>query len=247
MLSQINLWLERFGMLLDVLLVLRILSLRLHRTYLFITLAAVLSVFYDAIGLTLGLESERYFRVVILSKFLYAIVFPLAIWDVFEEAKPLVEKTRQLAMSRTIGSLIFITLWGLIISAFTASDDGDQIGYLIRLAVIVWTGSVAAALAFLWVMRRSGKAQAWDLPRNTRVWFRYFQIALIIEASSCVLVLGSPFLKSADSAVADIVGDSVAIILQIMDIGLVSWCIWQLRAVPSDAAGDPINEAKPIP
>ena len=239
--SQINLWLERVTMAADLLLLVRILSLRLHRTYLFITLAAVLSLFYDGVGLMLGLESEKYFRVVILSKFLYAIVFPLAIWDVFEEAKPLVEKTRQTAMMRTIGSLIFITLWGLLIAAFTSGEDGDQIGYLIRLGVIVWTGSVAAALAFLWVMRKSGKAQAWDLPRNTRVWFRYFQLSLIIEALYCVLLLVAPTLKSSGVSIADGVLEWGDILLELFDVALIGWCIWQLRAVPSDAPGEPVK------
>jgi uncharacterized Tic20 family protein len=241
MLSQMNLWLERASIVLDALLLLRILGLRLHRTYLFITLVAVLSLFYDAIGLALGPESERYFRVVILSKFLYAIVFPLAIWDVFEEAKPMVDKTRQMAMSRTIGSLIFITLWGLLIAALSAGDDNDQIGYLLRLAVIVWTGSVAAALAFLWVMRRSGKALSWDLPRNTRVWFRYFQLTLVIEAINCLLALVIPSVKSSGSALPAGVEDGFSIALQLADMLLVGWCVWKLRAIEPDVPGDAVN------
>ena len=245
MFSQVNVWLERVDIAIDALLVLRILGLRLHKTYLFITLAAVLSLFYDAVGLILGSETEQFFRVVILSKFLYAIVFPLAIWDVFEEAKPLVEKTRQTAMSRMIGSLIFITLWGLLIAAFTSSEDGDQIGYLMRLAVIVWTGSVAAALAFLWVMRKSGKALSWQLPSNTRVWFRYFQLSLILEAVTCTLVLCLPLLKSTGLTMADGMGDVALMIVEIANFAVVGWCVWRLRAVPSNAPGDPVNANTP--
>ena len=238
MLSQINQWLEKASIVLDALLLLRILGLRLYRTYLFITLVAVLSLFYDGISLVLGPESERYWRVQILSKFVYAVVFPLAIWDVFEEAKPLVDKTRQMAMLRTIGSLIFITLWGLLIAALNSGDDNDQIGYLLRLAVIVWTGSVAAALAFLWVMRRSGKALVWDLPSNTRVWFRYFQLTLVIEAINCLLVL---IMESAGSALPAGIVSGFSIALQLADMVLVGWCVWKLRAVAPDVPGDAVN------
>jgi hypothetical protein len=241
MLSQVNLWAERVGMVFDLVLLLRIMMLRLQRVYLFITLFALLSLFYDGVGLVLGMESEEFSRVVILSRFLYAIVFPLAIWDLFEEAKPLVEKVRRLAMTRMISSLIFISLWGLLIAAFTG-DDGDQTHYLMRLAFVIWTGSVAAALAFLWVMRRGVKANQWQLPRNTAVWFRYFQWMLVVEAASCILDLLLPSIKAMGgqtATLAEPIAQTSEPVLQVCVMVLTTWCVLKLRAVPSDTSDVP--------
>jgi hypothetical protein len=51
MLSQLNHWMQYVGVAVDALLLLRILTLKLHRSYVFITLASVLAVFFDAIAL----------------------------------------------------------------------------------------------------------------------------------------------------------------------------------------------------
>jgi hypothetical protein len=235
MLSQINFWTERVGMVLDVVLMLRIFMLKLQRTYLFITLFAVLGLFYDSVELFLGSQSDDFIQVSLLSRFVYAIVFPLAIWDLFEEAKPLIDKLRRLAMSRMVSSLLFISIWALLIAAFTGGDDGDQSQYMVRLAFIIWTGSVAAALAFLWVMRRGIKANHWTLPKNTEVWFRFFQLLLIVEAISCLLEFVLPSMKAMGSNLVEPIAQLSEIALQVSVIALTIWCILRLRAVPLDA------------
>jgi|GEM_PF-1641590 len=235
MLSLVNLWAERAGMVMDLVLMGRILALKLHRTYFFISLFAVLSLFYDGVGLMLGTRTEDFIRVVILSRFLYAVVYPLVLWDLFEEAKPLVEKLRRLAMSRMISSLIFITLWGLLIAAFTGGDDSEQSHYLMRLAFVVWTGSVAASLAFLWVMRRGIRANtSWQLPHNTNIWFRFFQLLLVIEAVSCALNLLLPSVKAMGSNLGDPISQASDPVLQFCEILLTGWCVFKLRPLPSN-------------
>jgi uncharacterized Tic20 family protein len=241
MLSQINLWTERAGMVLDVVLMLRILTLRLHRTYLFVTLFALLSLFYDGVEVLLGSQSDSFVQVILLSRFIYAIVFPLAIWDLFEEARPLVDKVRRMAMSRMISSLLFISLWGLLIAAFTGGDDGNQSHYMARFAFVAWTGTVAAALAFLWVMKKAIKANQWQLPRNTEIWVRFFQLLLVIEAVSCALDLLLPSLKAIGSNLADTIGQVSEPVLQVCAAVLTGWCVFNLRAVPSNAENVPAD------
>src|SRR5579875_1216112 len=102
MLNQVNHWMDFVGTAVDCALLLRILLLRLHRTYLFITLAAVLAVFFDGILLWLGPDSREFSRVFIYSRFLYIVVFPAAAWDVFEEAKGPVASLRRLGMRRLV-------------------------------------------------------------------------------------------------------------------------------------------------
>jgi hypothetical protein len=231
MLSQVTLWAERVGMVLDAILVLRIAQLKLSRTYIFILLFALLSLFYDGIEVWMGRDSIQFARVGIYSRFVYAIVFPLAAWDLFEEAKPMIDKIRRLAMTRLISSLLFITLWGLLIAAFTG-EDGDSSQYMLRLALVVWTGSVAATLAFLWVMRKGIKAGPLPLPHNTKIWLRFFQVLLIIEAASCVLLLLQGIGTKVFEAVEQI-SDPFFIVSGILVTG---WCAIKLRSISSDAS-----------
>ncbi len=228
-------------MLLDLALMLRILILKLQRTYLFITLFAVLALLYDGVELYLGSQSDDFVQVSLLSRFIYAIVFPLAIWDLFEEAKPFIEKLRRLAMSRMVSSLLFISIWALLIAAFTGGDDDAQSHYMVRLAFILWTGSVAASLAFLWVMRRGMKANKWTLPKNTRVWLKFFQLLLILEAVSCVLEFVLPSMKAMGSKLVEPIAQVSDVTLQVCVIVLTVWCIFSLRPVPADAPNVPAD------
>jgi hypothetical protein len=241
MLSQINLWAERAGMLLDLILLARILTLKLRQTYVFITLFALLGLFYDGAALYMGSESADFRDVAALSRFIYAIVFPLASWDLFEEARLTVDKVRKMAMSRMTTSLLFISLWGLLIAAFTGSDDGSEPQYLMRLAVVLWTGSIAASLAFLWVMRRGMKLNHWELPWNTMIWYRFFGLTLVIEAVSCALGIALQFVHSASPSLAAQISQISAVVLEAGGILLTAWCVFKLRAVPSDASKVPVD------
>jgi hypothetical protein len=241
MLSQINLWAERAGMLLDVVLMVRILTLKLRSTYMFITLFALMSLFYDGLALLMGIDSQQFRSVSILSKFIYAIIFPLACWDLFEEAKHTVDKVRKMAMSRMMTSLLLISLWGLLIAAFTGPDDGAESQYLMRLALIVWTGSIAACIAFLWVMRKGGKVNQWELPSNTLIWNRFFALLLIAEAFSCALGIGLQFVHTSSPALADQIAQIGDVAIDSFGILLTAWCVWKLRPVPSDASNVPVD------
>jgi hypothetical protein len=236
MLSQINLWAERAGMFLDLLLMLRILTLRLRQTYVFITLFVLLSLFYDGVALLMGSESPEFRNVTLLSKFVYSIVYPLVAWDLFEEAKQTVDKVRKMAMSRMMTSLLFITLWGLLIAAFTGGEDSGQSMYLMRVSIVVWTGAIASALAFLWVMRKGTKVNNWELPRNTSIWYTYFGLILMIQAIWCVLSLGLGLVINQSPHLAETIDQGSDLVLNFFGILLTAWCTYKLRAVPSDAS-----------
>lgn len=226
-------------MVMDLILLLRIATLKLSRTYVFISLFAVLNVFYDGVALWLGLESAEFSRVAILSKFVFAIVYPLVTWDLFEEAKPTVEKIRRLAMSRMISSLLFISLWGLLIAAFTGDDNSPPSQYLMRLALVVWTGSVAAGLAFLWVMRRGIKAGQLQLPHNTSVWSRFLVLWLTVEAIECALYLVLPSFRGLATNLVETIVKTSSPVLDIFEIVVTGWCVVKLRPVPSDTSDVP--------
>ena len=149
----------------DVFLLLRVLGLKLHRTYVFITLACVLTVFFDAVYLWPGIGQQESDRAFYYSRFLYALVFPIAAWDVFEELKAPLAKLRRLAISRTITSLVLIAIFGLAIAAFVGDTDGFE--FVNTLAKFIWTGSAAASLSFLWVMHKGMRDQKTEAPRNT--------------------------------------------------------------------------------
>jgi NADH:ubiquinone oxidoreductase subunit 6 (subunit J) len=235
MLSQITLWTERAGMLFDLVLLVRILALKLRRTYTFITLYALMGIFYDALALLMGIDSPEFRGIGILSKLIYAIVFPLASWDLFEEAKLTVDKVRKMAMSRMLTSLLLISLWGLLIAAFTGTDEGPQSQYLMRVSLIVWTGAIAASIAFLWVMRKGIKLNHWELPWNTVVWYRFFGLILLAEAASCALGLTLQFIHTSSPALAEQIAEIGDVVIDGFGILITAWCVYKLRAVPSDA------------
>jgi len=219
----------------DLLLLLRVVTLRLHRTYFFIALACLLSVFFDGVALWLGPISDENQRVFLYSRFLYAFVFPVAAWDVFEELTPHLAKLRRLAISRTITSLVLITLFGLALSSFLASgNDADDSTFVKTLAVFVWTGSAAASLSFLWVMHKEMRAQKLSPPRNTFVWLIFYELILLGEIADCFLVQISGIFSPASKEI---------VILALLTYGMsvTAWCAIKLRSIrpeaPSEAAG----------
>jgi hypothetical protein len=81
MLSEINHWTEYAAAAFDLGLLVRILALRLQRTYVFLTLACTLAVLFDGAVLFYAPGSER---VQIYGNLFLAFIFPLAAWDIFE-------------------------------------------------------------------------------------------------------------------------------------------------------------------
>jgi hypothetical protein len=225
MLRDVNHWLQIAGTAVDALLLARILLLRLHRTYLFITLACVLAVFFDGVELWLGAESREFGRVFVYSRFLYAFVYPVAAADVWEEVKGQLSRLRRVGIIRLSSSLLLATIFGLIVSSFASSDDNGDV-LVTTFAVVLWAASSAASLAFLWSMRRVTIAQKIELPHNTSVWLTFWGLSLLGEVIACFLVIIVPLFRAS-------IMDALDLLLNCYGILIALWCVWRLRGISS--------------
>ncbi len=237
MLNQVTHWVEILGTAVDVLLLCRVLLLRLQRQYLFITLACVLAVLFDAAALSLRSDTQADFRVFLYSRFLYAIVYPMVAWDVFEEIKLQIAKLRRFAAMRLVSGLFFAVLFGLLMGAFVDSSDSPSSDspVLITMALVLWAGASTAALAFLLTIHRVLRTQSMTLPNNTNVWLRYYELSFGAEALYCLMTVLIPISR------VSWLGDTVAVVFMSFGIAITGWCIWKLRSLPSTALPAPEN------
>ncbi len=234
MLTQVNHWIEVAGAAVDALLLLRILQLRLYRTYLFITLASVIGLFFDSVGLWLGTDSHESVRVFLYSRFLYAFIFPAAAYDVWEEVKTQIARIRKFAMFRLVASLTLAAIFGLIIAGFAGNEESGSETLVGTFAIILWAAASTASLAFLWSLHRLARAQKIALPNNTAVWLLFYQLSLAGEVVACFLIIiGAQF--------NTFVTNALDLALNLYGILITLWCIWKLRALVSDVPSAPEN------
>jgi hypothetical protein len=234
MLSQLNHWIEIVSTAVDALLLLRVLQLKLHRVYLFITLSCVLTVFFDGLMLWFHADSREFERIFVYSRFLYAFVLPAAAYDVWEEVKAQIVRIRRFAIFRLVSSLILAAVLALIIVGFASNEEGSGYGFLATLAIIVWAASSTASLAFLWSVHRLARAQNTTLPGNTSVWLLFFQLSLAAEVFACFLIITNQQFNPFVNALLDIS-------LGIYGILIALWCAWKLRAAHSVSATQDAN------
>lgn len=228
MLDQVNHWIDIAAAAVDGLLLCRVLLLKLHRMYLFITLACLLDLFFDVVLLWLGTGSQESSRVFLYSRFLYAFVFPAIAWDVFEEIKPQISKLRKLAIMRLISGLLLAAIFGFVISAFAGSDVNDSEPALpATLALVLWAASSTASLAFLWTLHKGARAQKISLPNNTFVWLIFYELSFVAEVLVCLFSIAAPLLNSMGASLFELT-------LAIYGIVITAWCIVRLRALPPD-------------
>jgi hypothetical protein len=239
-LTQINHWTEYASAGIDLVLLLRVLGLRLQRAYVFLTLAAVLTVFFDGVQLWLPHESSEFARANSYSQIIFAVVFPLAAWDAFEEIATPIAALRRLAILRTLTSLVMITFFALLIALVTGlTDDPNGDNFLAILSLILWTGSATASLAFLWTMHRAIRAQKLETPNNTFVWMIFFELLLAGAVVGCFISLVEVALRQPASGPVVQVTDFV---LNLYGIGVTIWCIIKLRALPKDLPSPSLHE-----
>jgi hypothetical protein len=226
-------WLQMAITVVEGLLLLRVLSLKLHRVYTFITLYCVLNLFFDAVSWYLGWETPEAGHVFIYSLFFFAPLYPLAAWDVFEESKTLVAKLRRLQMIR-LASGLFITcvcalLLGLTIEPADPSGNSIMPAFL---GVFLLTGSASACAAFLWFMHRFVRTNKLAIAHNTSVWIIFFMLALSLEIVNCL----AEFIRA---LIPPLASDLMSLVLMSLDLAVLAWCILRLRAIPSDVASAP--------
>jgi hypothetical protein len=234
MLNQATHWMEIAGTAVDALLLFRILVLRLHRVYLFITLSCVLAVFFDLVGLRMGDSSPEYSMVFIYSRFLYAVVFPLVAWEVFEEIKAQVGKLRRLAVGRLISGIFFTILFGLLMTSVGDTDEsGNGPSVLAAMAIVLWAGASTASLAFLVTIHRFLRGQPlFDPPNNTSVLLSYFELSFLGEVLYCVATFVLPLLKS------ELTSSIMQVLFMAYAIAITVWCSWRLKSIPSGLSSE---------
>jgi hypothetical protein len=231
MLSQVNHWIEIVGTAVDALLLLRILQLRLHRVYFFITLSVLLTLFFDGVMLYFHSESREFARIFFFSRFLWAFVLPAAAYDVWEEVKEHLARIRRFAAFRLLSSLVIAAIIGLIISS-AAGDDDESGSLLATFAILLWASASTASLAFLWSVNRMARAQKIEFPSNTSVWLLFFQLSLAAEVLTCLLIIVNQQFSQFVTAVVDVS-------LGLYSILITLWCIWKLRALPAEPSPAP--------
>lgn len=236
MLTQANHWLDIVGTALDAVLLGRVLLLRLYRLYVFITLGCVLAVFFDVVTLWLEPDVKASANVFIYSKFLYAVLFPLIAWDVFEEIGPQIAKLRRLAIARLISGLLFACLFGVMVSIFVDTTDANgETAVMATLSLLLWAGSSTATLAFLWTLHRQTRTQKIELPNNTHVWLVFWELSLLAEVLTCVWFLVVPVVKNHGF------DESVQLVFSLYEIAITAWCVLKLRGIASSVPSEPAN------
>ncbi len=238
MLTQATHWMEIAGTAVDALLLLRVLLLRLNRVYLFITLACVLSLLFDVASLLLHGDSPAESRVFLYSRFIYAIVFPLVAWDVFEEIDLHIGKLRRFAAGRLISGVFFAVIFGLVMGAMVDSSDAANAPaspMVITMALVLWAGASTASLAFLITIHRVLRAQPLERPNNTVVWMYFYELSFAAEALYCFFTVLAPLIQPAWIA------EAISIVFIGFEIAITGWCIFRLKAVPTGLSSAPEN------
>jgi hypothetical protein len=234
MLNEVNHWIAIIGTAADALLLCRVLLLKLQRVYLFITLACVLALFFDGVDLWLENDQDGNLRVFLYSRFLFAFLFPLVVWDVFEEMKSQISNIRRIAGRKLVSGIFFATVFGVVLTVFVQAADTSGQPIAPTLGLVLWTGSSTASLAFLWTLRRAIGVQNIGVPSNTAVWLVFWQLFLLAQVLTCFYFLIGQYLGHGTEYVLNIAFNTYGIVIT-------AWCILRLRALPSDVPSAPAN------
>jgi hypothetical protein len=226
MLDQVIRWIEIAGTVMDAVLLLRVLALRLYRVYTFVTLYCVINVLIDLSAWMTGWESPASFRIFLYSRFVMAIVFPLAAWDVFEGPKSPLTVIRKLHSRRLISALVMTPVFALILSMGLGEQDVDGVAsnLSIFLAFFVWFACALASLLFLLNVYRTARKEHFALTGNTLIWAVFFIISFGRELVDCFVLIAESWLGKTAINV-------ITIVLACLDLALSIWCVVRLRGL----------------
>ena len=227
MLNQVIHWIQMIGAVVDGLLLLRVLTLKLHRIYAFLTLFCVVEFIFDIADWSLGWDSQATERIFFYSLFLYALLFPLMAWDVFEELPQQILRLRRAFGVRLVTGVFVSALFGLLVYATFEDRDVNGTSAVSEMTgMVLWTGSTSAGLAFVWSLYRLLRKQKIQTPHNTSVWAKFYLLSLF----SSIIYFALLFFTA---SITELQRDIVAIGFLGFDLGLTGWCIARLRALPS--------------
>ena len=228
MLNQVIHWLEMVGTVVDGLLLLRVLLLKLHRTYVFLTLFCAIELLFDVADWALGWNSPPTEHIFFYSQFLYAALFPLMAWDIFEEMPKQILRLRRAFGVRLVTGTFISAIFGVLVYAtFDDSSVNGKSAITEMTAMVVWTGSTSASLAFVWSLYRLLGKQKIPTPHNTTIWTKFYLLSL----TGSLLYLAFLFFTA---SLNELQRNSVVLVFLLFDLGLTAWCIARLRPLPSD-------------
>lgn len=224
-------WMEIVESVADALLLIRILALRLNRLYTFLTLFCVLNVAFDVIAWWLGSESPANVRVSAYAQFLFAVVFPLVAWDIFEEVKTQAAKLRRLRAPRLVSGVMLSLIFGLIMTL--TLDDKDFNGMsssVVFVGLVMWVGSATTSLLFVWFVYKGVKSQNAEIPNNTPVLSFYVLGTLALAIFECAF---SFFEFNA------VIRNVLRLIFEFFELVITTWCTIRLKSLQSDVPSTP--------
>lgn len=230
MLSHAIDWMQMATTVVEAVLLVRVVALKLYRIYAFITLYCVLNVLFDAVSWYVGWQSAGAANIFIYSLFFFAVLYPFAAWDAFEESKALLGKLRRMQTVRMASGLFLTAICALVVVLVAQpTDEQGNSSVAAFLGVFLLTGAASAGAAFLWFLYRFTRAQKIAIAHNTFVWTIFFIAAFLLAILDCLETI----IRGLIPAVA---GDIAGVVLLTLDLGLLAWCIISLKAAPSDVA-----------
>ena len=230
MLKEILHWMLIAGTAADVILLLRLLTLKLHRVYVFIALDCSLGVLFDAVTLWFGWDSPASTAAFQYSRLLFAAVTPMIAWDVFEELVTRQPAARQIAATHLRANLlsgIVFAVFLLLIAAIFGTAEGDE--FLAFTGVALWACAAVLSLNFIWRTVAALHAKNIELPRNTQIWSTFYRLSFGWTAVLIAMVFfGFPSTNTQS--------DVVTIVSVVFDVSITAWCVLRLKASHGDGA-----------
>ena len=225
MLKSVEHWLEIANIAFDVLFLLRILGLKLHRAYALVTLSAVLTVFFDGVFLWFGPESDASGNVSVYAQFLWAAIFPLIALDIFDDLLPKFELVKRMALFRVVSGYIALALFaGLLL---LISGDATAFQLAATAGLMLFAMSSLNGLLLIVQIRKWLQAQGAKFSRNTHVWIVFFVLTFALNLLACVGEL-LPILGA----------QAVHVAVLVCSIPLTSWAIWRLRSASENGSAE---------
>ncbi len=222
-----------FETFLEFLLLGRMLLLKMQRTYVYLTLYAAITVLLDTASLVVGIESDPGVRIFFYSKFLFALLYPLTAWDVFEEARTRVSKLRRLHLPRLITGVFLSVILGIVVSL--GVEDQDYKGTSSTtdfIGLFLWLGAASTSLLFTWNVFRSGRSSDVVWPNNTFVWAIFFLLTFARAVIDCAVDV-------ADGLIPHTAFQVLAVVFTLFDACLIVWCAARLKPLPGNSTSEP--------
>jgi hypothetical protein len=226
-------WTEIAGLIAEALLLARLLFLKLHRIYAFVTLYWAVSIIFDSTYWFFGWDSKESAQIGAHAPLLLAVLYPLLVWDVFEEVRPKLRLVLRFQTVRMISGLVVTVIMSAIWSMlFIDALEKTPGGPWVQFGLFLWLGSTSVSALFLFTLHKAIKSMSLRLPRNTSVWFTFSVIVLAVD----LLTVATSFLNENAYHVIEFT-------LQLVSVAVTIWCGVRIRAVPPAVPSEAVESS----